>query len=316
MTLVWGDFVDNKEQNLKIMKELEESMPGVIASIGYGSGMYPQKGYTKKDNPEKDVIVIVDDLNRFICEDYKVNPHHISKSIYDKFSKKKNKPRWFYHKLGCLKFSQDGYRFKLLIVQKDALLYDIATWKHFGLSARLSKPILYGDIPSDIEQAIEYNRFSVLITALLSTPQHMLPLEELYKTISNLSYIGDLRMLLHFEKANKAANIVDGAYEEFDKIYGSNSLIIPFDDMIFNNHPINHINSLPANLRDYLLKKIDLYKFNKNDPEQLVKIKKLIIDYFTDVNIKNTPLVMYSCQRTLGIKAAAKHAIMKKVRAK
>ncbi len=302
--------------DLDIIEELKKDLPETIAGIGYGSGFYRQKGYSKDAKPDKDIIFVVDNLHKFLAEDYQMNPEHFSAGTGKKYKQvKTKKASFFYHKLGCLKFQKDSYHFKLIIVEKEALLYDVLTWKKYGIAARLSKPIIYGHIPHDIENAILYDREAAIITALLSQPKDEITKTELYNAISGFSYMGDWRMITHSEKKTKAGDIVEGAFGEFENIYGTSPLLKTQNDIIQNNHPVELIDMLPEGIKNHLLKKFDLMDFNYSQ-EELEKLSKAIEEYFIITNMVNTPLLMYSCYKTLGVKKTIGHALSKRKNAK
>ena len=305
--------------NIELINELRKGLPDVVAAIGYGSGFYRQKGYGTNDKPDKDVILVVDNLYRFLAEDYHLNPEHFYAGANRKYRQIKDKEvKFFYHKIGCLKFQKDKYHFKLLVVDKEALLYDVLTWSHFGIAARLSKPIVYDKLPGDIEKAILYDRESAIVTALLSLTDEEITTSDLYKTISGFSYIGDWRMITHSEKKTKASDIVDGAFSEFENMYGDNHLIRAYSDkhLIQNHHPIEYVSCLPENLKNYILSKIDMASFDIENKDDLQKLSKVIKDYFRITNLANTPLLMYSCFKSLGLSKTVGHALSKRKNAK
>ena len=303
--------------NIEIIEDLKKDLPETVAGIGYGSGFYRQKGYGEEEKPDKDIIFIVDNLYRFLVEDYHMHPDHFYGGAAKKYKKIKDKKRLFYYnRLGCLKFCSGNYKFKLMVIEKNALLYDILTWRYYGMAARLSKPIVYGDIPKDIEDAIAYNREASIITALLSLPDDEVSKEDLYKTISGLSYIAEWRMLLHSEKKTKAGDIVEGAFDKFEDMYGDNHLLCYNGEMIKNDHPLELIDSLPENLKKYILRKIDVDRIDVSNREDLEQLSNVIKNYFKHINLVNTPLVMYSSAKTLGPAKTIKHALSKHKNAK
>lgn len=302
--------------NIEIIKDLKKDLPSTIATIGYGSGMYKQKGYNENDKPDKDIIVVVENLHRFLTEDYHLNPYHFGHGMTNKYKNIKDKDTdFFYHQIGCLKFPKNGINYKLLIVEQKAIEEDIESWKYYGLAARLSKPIICDELPQDIEELINYNRKNTATVALLTNPDDLVYRRQLYNTISNLSYIGDLRMIAHFEKSTKSSDIVAGAEEFYNEIYGPLLGIENKDDMIENQHPISSIEELPTGLKEYITRHIDLKHISTNK-EDLIKLKDIINNYFFKTNLKNTPLLMYSCTRTLGISKSIKHALTKKKKSK
>jgi translocator assembly and maintenance protein 41 len=47
--------------------------PKVIGAYGYGSGVFKQSGYTEKDKPQIDLILVVDNLKEWHNENMKLN---------------------------------------------------------------------------------------------------------------------------------------------------------------------------------------------------------------------------------------------------
>ena len=291
--------------NLEIIKDLEKSMPKTEAIIGYGSGIYKQKGYSKEEKPDKDVIIIVDDFKDFLIEDYHINPEHFSDDFDKNILYKKKEKTNFYSNLGCLKFYYDEIHFKAMVISKDALDKDLQTWKYFGMAGRLTKPILYKSIPEDLEKKIIKNRERILITAFLLNVKDQLSKEELYNTISNITYMYDFRTILPAEKKTKSSEIVDGAFEFFDNAYGK--LIEAEKGIIINPHPIDMIEDLPDNLKE------DLEKFKDKNitKEELEKISKTINNYFRKTNFINSIRLALSSGTTLGKKETIKHGLSK-----
>ena len=290
--------------NLEIIEKLKNDLPQVLAVIGYGSGIYKQTGYNQNEKPDKDVIIVTEDFKDFLIEDYEKNPHHFSDD-FDKhiLIKKKEKDK-FYSNVGCLKFYHNNIHFKDMIISKKALEEDLKTWKYFGMSGRLTKPILYGNISQDLDKAIQNNRNNILITALLLNKQNTLTPNELYNTISKITYMYDFRTILPGEKKSKAKDIVNGAYNFFEQTYGTSLLIQRKSNIIYNNHPIEYIDKLPDNLKKYIYD-------NLKNKEDLEKLSKIIENYFRKTNFPNSIRLALSSTATLGKKETIKHGLSK-----
>lgn len=297
--------------NKEIIKKVQSTLPPTIAAIGYGSGIFKQSGYKEDEIPDKDIIVVVDNFIQFLIDDYEMNNHHFAQD-FDKhiLASKKNKSN-FYRNLGCLKFSEDGIRFKLMIISKSALEYDLSTWRYFGMAGRLTKPILYDKIPQSLEKAIRKNRKNALITALLYNPKEEMTLDELYNTISELTYINDFRTILPAEKKTKPNDIVEGAKSYFDQVYGSNTLLDRHGDIIYNNHPTELIRILPYNLKKYLYSKLSIN--NDSDLKNLdPELVSAAVEYYLQrINFINSIRLAISSGTTLGIKGSLKHGVQK-----
>ena len=57
----------------KQIEEFVNKRPKVEAAYGYGSGVFKQAGYTAKDKPQIDLILIVDDIKKWHKENIKLN---------------------------------------------------------------------------------------------------------------------------------------------------------------------------------------------------------------------------------------------------
>lgn len=295
--------------NLEIIENLKEALPKTVAVIGYGSGIYKQTGYTDKEKPDKDVIVVVDDFQDFLIDDYAKNTHHFSKDfIPSNLSRKKDD---FYSNIGCLKFYHDNIHFKAMIISKKALEQDLKTWKFFGMAGRLTKPILYQNIPKDLEKAIQRNRENILITALLFNDKDVLTPTELYNTISGLTYMYDFRTIVPGEKKSKATDIVNGAFDFFENAYRQNGMILFDEEFIYNCHPVELIEQLPDNLRLYLGKYFNNFNLDNITKEDLKRISTIIKHYFRKTNFPNSIRLAISSSTTLGREESIKHGLSK-----
>ena len=290
--------------NLEIIEKLKNDLPQVLAVIGYGSGIYKQTGYNQNEKPDKDVIIVTEDFKDFLIEDYEKNPHHFSDDFDQHILIKKKEKDKFYSNVGCLKFYHNNIHFKAMIISKKALEEDLKTWKYFGMSGRLTKPILYGNISQELDKAIQNNRNNILITALLLNKQNTLTPNELYNTISKITYMYDFRTILPGEKKSKAKDIVNGAYNFFEQTYGTSLLIQRRSNIIYNNHPIEYIDKLPDNLKKYIYD-------NLKNKEDLEKLSKIIENYFRKTNFPNSIRLALSSTATLGKKETIKHGLSK-----
>lgn len=291
--------------NLEIIENLKTNLPPTVVIIGYGSGIYRQAGYKSDEKPDKDVIIITEDFNDFLINDYEQNPHHFSDDFDKRILLKKKEKSKFYSNLGCLKFYQDGIHFKAMVISRKALEEDLNTWKYFGMAGRLTKPILYQSIPETLERQIETNRKNILITALLFNSMDKLSESDLYNTISKLTYMYDFRTILPGEKKTKSSDIVNGSFDFFNQTYGQSDIISVENGIIVNPHPIESINELPDNLKDYLNKHL------KDHNRDLEYISKIINNYFRKTNLPNSIRLALSSSTTLGKKETIKHGLSK-----
>ena len=300
-----------KMDNLEIIENLKKDLPATVAIIGYGSGIYKQTGYKIDEVPDKDVIIVVDNFKQFLIEDYKENPHHFSLDFSLKSLIKKSENTNFYNNIGCLKFNHNNIRFKAMVISKKALEQDLKTWKFFGMAGRLTKPIIFQNIPLELEEMIRKNRENILITALLFNSEDVLKPVDLYNTISKLTYMYDFRTILPGEKKTKATDIVSGAYDFFAKHYGHNRFIKTNTDYIINPHPIYSIGQLPDEISIYLINKLKNIDVEDMKKEELEQISKFIKMYFAKTNFINSLKLAISSSSTLGRKETVKHGLSK-----
>ena len=297
--------------NLKLINEVKESMPESIAAIGYGSGIFRQNGYSADEIPDKDIILVVDNFRQFLIDDYNMNPGHFSPD-FDKRVLQDKKDKYNYYKnLGCLKFYHDNIHYKVMIISNSALEYDLKTWSCFGMAGRLTKPILYNDIPENLENLIIKNRQNALITALLYNTNDEIPKEQLYKTISKLTYMYDFRTILPGEKKTKADDIVNGALAKFDENFAESQIIVINNEIITNPHPLELIDTLPANLANYLHDELKIDSSKELTKEDIERVKIAIEKYFRKTNFINSIRLAISSSSTLGRKETVRHAIQK-----
>lgn len=292
--------------NIEIINSLKQSMPESITAIGYGSGVFKQTGYQENEKPDKDVILVVDDFKQFLIDDYEMNPEHFSKDFNKNILYKRKEKTNFYNNLGCLKLIHNGIHFKVMVVSKSALEYDLKTWKYFGMAGRLSKPILYQDIPANLEKAIIKNRENMLITSLLLNSEDKLNKIKLYETISKITYLYDFRTIFHAERKTKSSDIVGGSLQFFENEYGENPLARINNDIVYNTHPIELIDSLPSNLKNTIYS-----EFNKKHVMTYDELSQVIENYFKKTNFTNSIRFALSSGAILGVKGSAEHVLQK-----
>lgn len=303
--------------NLELIEDVKESMPESLAAIGYGSGVFRQNGYTKDEIPDKDIILVVDDFGDFLSKDFEMHPDHFSDDFDQRILNKKRKK--YYDNLGCLKFYKDKVRYKVMVIAKKALEYDLKTWSHFGMAGRLTKPILYnfGNIPEELDTLIHDNRTNALITALLYDSSDKIEKKDLYRTISKMTYMYDFRTILPGEKKSKSDDIVDGAIDWFDSYYLYNDILLENQIMeidgntFINNHPLKLIDKLPKNLSNYIKKKLNVSSSKELSKSDIERVSKIIDSYLLKTNLINSIRLAIASSSTLGAKETIKHGIQK-----
>ncbi|KAI9736635.1 MAG: Mitochondrial translocator assembly and maintenance protein 41 [Cirrosporium novae-zelandiae] len=123
----------------------------------------------------------------------------------------------------------NGTLIKYGVVHLETLCRDLSEWDTLYLAGRLQKPVkILRDNPR-VRLANQVNLLSAVRTALLLLPVSFTE-KELYRTIASISYMGDMRMSLPTENANKVANIVDHQLANFRQLYA------PLIDTLPNVH--------------------------------------------------------------------------------
>lgn len=112
----------------------------------------------------------------------------------------------------------NGTLIKYGVVNLDTLCRDLSEWDTLYLAGRLQKPVkILRDDPR-VRLANQVNLISAVRTALLLLPPTFTE-QDLYKTITGISYLGDPRMSLGAENLNKVANIVSHQLPNFRRLY-------------------------------------------------------------------------------------------------
>ena len=135
--------------------------------------------------------------------------------------------------------------------------------------------------------------------------------EDLYETLSKLTYMYDFRTILPGEKKTKAKDIVNGAMKFYDEHYLTSELIERDKNKIINNHPVELISDLPENLRNYILKDIKASSLEDIIETDSIKIQKSINKYLLKTNLINSVRLAIASSSTLGAKETVKHGIQK-----
>ena len=112
----------------------------------------------------------------------------------------------------------NGTLIKYGVVNLDTLCRDLSTWDTLYLAGRLQKPVkILRDDPR-VRLANQVNLISAVRTALLLLPSTFTE-QDLYKTITGISFLGDPRMSLGAENLNKVSNIVEHQLPNFRRLY-------------------------------------------------------------------------------------------------
>ena len=259
-----------------------ETLPPTVAVIGYGSGVKPQAGYTAQDKRQIDLFIVVQDLKLWHDENQILNPNHYTLTSRLFFEL----PTKFQHMgtdicyIPYLKHQTSV--FKIGIIEEKDLLNDLNEWTSFFLAGRFQKDILVLKCDEKIKDAILKNRKNAMIISLLLLDEEHLNINDFLTQIVSLSYIGDPRM--HFaENPQKVQNIVEGSLENLKNIYQ--------DDDFYTVHENGSIEIDYTEIYDYglqempqsiqeIFKNLDIKDASLSSKEDLLKLRKALLEYF------------------------------------
>ncbi|BDD57173.1 Mitochondrial translocator assembly and maintenance protein 41 [Monascus purpureus] len=143
----------------------------------------------------------------------------------------------------------NGTLIKYGVVNLDTLCRDLSQWDTLYLAGRLQKPVkILRDHPS-VRLANQINLLSAVRVALLLLPAEFTEFE-LYRTITGISYQGDLRMSFRAENPEKINNIVAAQIAHFRRLYAP--LIANLPNVTFTDPRCSHadwIDDPTANMR-------------------------------------------------------------------
>lgn len=301
--------MENNDQ----IKQFIEKRPKVKGAYGYGSGVFQQSGYSKKDKPQIDLILVVDNLKKWHLENMKLNPKDYSftgKIFFKNASISKLKGLTGITYLSNI--IEDDRIYKYGTIEEKDLEQYLNTWESFYLPGRFQKAVLPIIESKKITKANEKNRESVLLTALLTLPNEKPQLIDVYTQICGLSYLGDTRMKFA-ENPRKVLNIVEGSFDSLKEIYGTGNdyfqvtkkeeVTIDYDKLL------EDINQLPESLLKYISSEIE--------EKDLLKIRNKILEYFTVLNKRESTKQTLKGIYTNGVIRSTQYAsqkIIKKIK--
>lgn len=213
-------MADEESSKLRFLQEIVSKFPkGISLAFAYGSGVFKQEGNISPENMI-DFVFVVDDSYRWHEENISLHSSHYSFPKYfgtsaivttqDSFG-----AGVYYNTL--VPFS--GRMIKYGVISMDNFKRDMHSWEWLYTSGRLHKPvqIIHRAQGSAVRTALNANLTSAVNAALLCLPEEF-DEEELYMTISWLSYAGDFRMIIGEDKG-KVKKIVHSSLQGFQDLY-------------------------------------------------------------------------------------------------
>jgi translocator assembly and maintenance protein 41 len=187
-------------------------------AMAYGSGAVEQNGYSKNTKPMIDFVLAVDDAETWHRRNMAANPDDYS--FLKHFGAKAVRS---VQEMGAGVYYNPYVRFgdreiKYGVIETRRLLNDLVDWETLYVSGRMHKPV--GVVRPDpvVEFAQQCNKQHAVDTARLLLPEYFHE-EELYRTITGLSYAGDVRMGVG-ENPHKVENIVAANFDRLRSMYG------------------------------------------------------------------------------------------------
>ena len=302
--------------NMNITKEILdfiETLPPTVGVIGYGSGVKPQAGYKEQDQRQIDLFIIVQDLKLWHKENQILNPNHYTFTSRLFFEL----PVKFQH-IGtdiCYipYLKNHNSIFKIGIIEEQDLLNDLNEWTTFFLAGRFQKDILVLKSDEKIKEAMEKNRKNAMILSLLLLDENHLNVKDLITQIVSFSYMGDPRM--HFaENPQKIQNIVLGSYEELKNIYLDDTFYFVYND---DSIEIDYteifdygLQEMPESIKE-IFKNLNIKDVSLSSKEDLLKLRKALLQYFKVRNKKSGTLQALKGILTAGPAKSVEYGIEK-----
>lgn len=269
------------------IREFIENRPDVIAAYGYGSKIFKQENAITTDSLI-DLIFVVDNIKEWHLKNLEINPKDYS-YIGSKFfaNAQTDSIKGTTGIAYISDIEENGLRYKFGTIEYKDLYYNLQSWNSFYVPGRFQKTIYPYKEDIELNEAIMLNRKKALLVAAYLAKKDFLTKEELFEILVNLSYMGDPRMKIG-ETPEKVKNIVQGAYDEFNRIYNFDTPY--FEDLgdkisINTANLANQFNNLPLAIRKYINNSntdvisdnINNYLTNLNHDEAWEMMKKAIL---------------------------------------
>jgi len=202
------------------MEKILTYFPPVDFAFAYGSAIFPQEGYKADEKLVADFIYAVNSPDEWHKMNIERNPSHYAlgmRLLGHKYITHLQNDYGASIYFNTLVPMEDGQIIKYGVISVKALLEDLEYWNTLYVSGRLHKPVKILQRNSSIEKANEKNLENALRTSLLLLPEEFTD-DQLFRTITSLSYSGDVRMKIA-ENPRKVENIVSKNKEHFHRLY-------------------------------------------------------------------------------------------------
>ncbi len=233
--------------------------------FAYGSGVFQQQGHKDMSKNMIDFIFVVDNSIAWHTENLARNGSHYS---FLKYISGPKAISLIQEKLGAHVYFNtlvpcEDRIVKYGVISTNDFRDDLLDWDTLYISGRLHKPvnIVYENNIAELTPDLHTNLASAVHTSLLMLPESFSE-EQLFCTITGLSYSGDFRMKVGEDK-NKIANIVRPNMERFRALYGTildidehlhwNKSLGRFEQSLGNVSQYHHLNLLPKLVQNGLV---------------------------------------------------------------
>ena len=242
--------------DLTRINQVRRLLPRSDLILGYGSGVFLQRGYSYPGSEMIDLLVFAQDRRIYIRE--LLAKRYITSSAR-MFSGICNPQAVFFPGVRFV----NGLTVKIGVVQTQQGLERLSDWgDSFYIPGRLQKPVAILDTRDDsiharFSSVQRLNRLAALRAAVINLPRDTaytgFKLEELFESLASLSYIGDIRVGLA-ENPLKIRNIVAAQRELLEAIYLSEFGAVgitaqPNGEYVSSRRPEELWNSLPEGFR-------------------------------------------------------------------
>ncbi|KAK6183016.1 hypothetical protein SNE40_010571 [Patella caerulea] len=259
-----SSLVDTQSAAALYSRILSSFPSGLQMAFSYGSAVFQQEDHPSKDQNMLDFIFVVDEPIKWHKENLVLNKKHYSflKYLGARFITNIQDKRGSGVYFNTL-IPFENRLIKYGVISTDRLITDLLDWDTLYVSGRLHKPVHILKFPNnqDLKNAMHINLVSAVHCALLLLPETFTE-EELYQTITGLSYSGDFRMTIGEDK-KKIEKIVKPNVSHFRKLYQS---ILDNEEHVywhkdtgkFEQYPNyvsqwHHLNLLPSTVQRNLL---------------------------------------------------------------
>jgi len=224
-------------------ERIVERFPSVEFAMAYGSGVYAQRGYSNdKSRPTIDMIFATSDAESWHKENLRRHASHYAQPMRSLGAKsitalqQYGGAKVYYHPFVDL---GDGNQLKYGVISTQDLETDLRDWSTMFVAGRLHKPTLTIKTTNKLTELQNDNiRFAFNASILLVPSQF--ELDQLFLTLTSLSYGGDPRFDFGAENADKVSNIVNANREGFANMYSNllqdyvnQNILIQKEDSLF-----------------------------------------------------------------------------------